>query len=264
MVKLRRMTKTIVLALFALSTGLPAARAQTSEDVKGLRRDIDAVRDSLKVIQNELETIKKLLQERPAAAPPQAPAFRETTLKLDGAPTLGSKTAKVALVEFSDYQCPFCQRHVQQTHPQLFKEYIETGKVRYIFRDFPLESIHPAAFKAAEAARCGGDQGKYFEMHHQLFTNQRALTPPDLEAHAKTVGLDEAKFKTCLDSGKHAANVKADLAEGRRVGVSGTPGFLVGLTESNGSAVKAVKFINGAQPYANFKETLDVLLQTAK
>ncbi|MBK5290127.1 MAG: DsbA family protein [Acidobacteriia bacterium] len=260
MVKLRRITRSFLFALFALSIGVPVARPQANDDVRGLRRDIDAVRDSLKLIQNDLETIKKLIQERPAAAPSQPAAFKETTMTIDGAPSVGQKTAKVTLVEFSDYQCVFCQRHVQQTHPQLFKEYIETGKVRYIFRDFPLESIHPLAFKAAEAARCGGEQGKYFEMHDQIFANQKALAPADLAGYAKTVGLDAAKFKACLDSGKYAVKVRADMAEGRRVGVSGTPGFLLGPTESNGSAVKAVKFINGAQPYANFKEAIDALL----
>jgi protein-disulfide isomerase len=263
MVKLGGMRETFSLALLALSIGVPAARPQSSEEIKGIRRDIDSVRDSLKVIQNELETIKKLIQALPAGAPSQPPAFKETTMNLDGAPSMGQKTAKIILVEFSDYQCPFCQRHVQQTHPQLFTEYIATGKVKYVFRDFPLESIHPQAFKAAEAARCGGDQGKYFEMHDQLFTNQKALAPADLESHARAVGLDGAKFKACLDSGRHAEKIRADIAEGRRVGVSGTPGFLVGFSESNGSAMKAVRFISGAQPYASFKEAIDALLMVA-
>lgn len=241
---------------------IPGAFAQSDEEMKGLRRDIDAVRDSLKVIQNELETIKKLLQQQPAAAP-QAQPFREATLSVDGAPSLGDKNAKVTLVEFSDYQCPFCKRNFQQTFPQIDRDYIKTGKVKYIFRAFPLESIHPAAFKAAEAALCAGEQGKYWEMHDKLFTNQTALGATDLAKYAEAVGLDGGQFKQCLDSGRNAAKVRNDQAEGRKAGVSGTPGFFLGLTQPNAPTVRATKFINGAQPYANFKEAIDTLLLVA-
>ena len=238
----------------------PAAFSQSEEDIKGIRRDIDAVRDSLKVIQNELETIKKLLQQRPAAAPQ---AFQEATVSIDGAPFLGQKNAKVTLVEFSDYQCPFCKRNFQQTFPQIDSEYIKSGKVKYVFRAFPLENIHPLAFKASEAAFCGGEQGKYWEMHDKLFTNQNALATDNLITYARSVGLDEGKFKECLDGGRYASKIRADQAEGRKVGVSGTPGFFLGLTQPNQSTIKAVKFINGAQPYANFKDAIDTLLTVA-
>ncbi len=252
-----RITKIFPLLLFLLGLCAPASFSQSADEIKGIRRDLDAVRDSLKVIQNELETIKKLLQQ-PAAAAPQA--FREATINIDGAPFLGQKNARVTLVEFSDYQCPFCARNFQQTFPQIQSEYVKTGKVKYVFRDFPLESIHPLAFKASEAARCGGEQAKFWEMHDKLFTNQTALTPTDLVTHAKAAGLDEGKFKECLDSGRQAAKIRNDQAEGRKIGVSGTPGFFVGLTQPNLPTVKAVKFINGAQPYANFKDAIEELL----
>ena len=251
-----RISKIFPLVLFLLGVCTPAAFSQSSDEVKGLRRDIDAVRDSLKVIQNDIETIKKLLQQQPAAAP----AFREATINIDGAPFLGQKNAKVTLVEFSDYQCPFCGRNFQQTFPQIVSEYVKTGKVKYVFREFPLEQIHPFAFKASEAAGCGGEQGKYWEMHDKLFANQTALAADDLAAHAKAVGLDAAKFKECMGSGRQAAKIRNDQSEGQKIGVSGTPGFFVGLTQPKESTVKAVKFINGAQRYANFKDAIEELL----
>ena len=166
-IKLMKTTKTLPLVLFLVGACTPAAFSQSADEVKSIRRDLDSVRDSLKLIQNDLETIKKLLQQPQQAAQP--PAFKEAVLSVEGAQFLGQKNATVTVVEFSDYQCPFCARHVQQTLPLLRKEYVDTGKVKYVFRDHPLESIHPAAFKAAEAARCGGEQGKFWEMHDKLF-----------------------------------------------------------------------------------------------
>lgn len=252
-------TKIFPLVVFLLGVCAPSAFPQSADEITGIRRDLDAVRDSLKVIQNELETIKKLLQQQPAAAP-QPQAFREATINIDGAPFRGEKNAKVTLVEFSDYQCAFCKRNFQQTFPQIDNDYIKTGKVKYVFHQFPLENIHPLAFKASEAALCGGEQGKYWEMHDKLFTNQTALAATDLVTYAKSVGLDESKFKQCLESGRNAAKVRNDLAEGRKAGVSGTPGSFLGLTQPNASTVKAVRFISGAQPYANFKDAIDQLL----
>jgi protein-disulfide isomerase len=169
----------------------------------------------------------------------------------------------VALVEFSDYQCPFCARNFKQTIPQVMSEYVETGKVKYIFRDYPLIQIHPHAFKAAEAAHCGGDQGKYWEMHDKLFTNQTSLSPENLATYAKDIGLDVAQYEQCMDSSKHGEKIRNDMAEAQKAGVSGTPGFLFGLTEPDGKTVKVTKLISGAQPYANFKAAIDSLLTEA-
>jgi len=259
------MPKIFLVAVFVLGVSAPAAFPQSDEDIKSLRRDIDAVRDSQKLILSEIENVKRLLQQGvPAAAGAAPTAFREAVLSIEGAPILGDKNAKVTLVEFTDYQCPFCGRHFSQVYPQINEEYIKTGKVKYVLRDFPLESIHPLAFKAAEAARCGGEQGKYWEMHDKLFENQTALTATDLAAHAKAAGLDAAKFKECLESGKHAAKVRSDIAEGRTAGVTGTPGFFVGLTQPNGTKITATKNIIGAQPFTSIKDAIEAVLATAK
>jgi len=128
--------------------------------------------------------------------------------------------------------------------------------------DFPLP-MHGQAMKASEAALCAGDQGKFWEMSGQLFANQKALAPDALLMHAEVLRLDSTQFKVCLDSGKHAAQIKAAMAEGQKAGITGTPGFLLGFIEADGK-VKATKKISGAVPYANFKTTIDELLSSKK
>ena len=148
--------------------------------------------------------------------------------------------------------------------PQIEKEYIQTGKVKYVVRDLPLESIHKNAFKAAEAAHCAGDQGKFWEMHVGLFANQRALGLSDLANHAQALGLDMPKFQQCLESGKYAAKIRQDVADGQKAGVTGTPGFFLGVTDPNDQKVKVSRVLKGAQPYTSFKAAIDDLLSSQK
>jgi len=140
---------------------------------------------------------------------------------------------------------------------------VKAGKLRYIVRDFPLEAIHPQAFKASEGARCAGDQGKYWEMHILLFSNQQALGAADLPKHAGTLGLDLGKFQDCLDKGTHAVEVRRDLADGQKAGVRGTPTFFLGVIEDD-SKIRVVQVITGAQPLAAFKAAIDAALAQVK
>jgi protein-disulfide isomerase len=149
---------------------------------------------------------------------------------------------------------------VRETLPQIEREYIVTGKVKYVFRNFPIESIHPHALKAHEAANCAGEQGKYWAMHHRLFANQHALGLNDLPGHARSVDLDLPKFQQCLDGGKYASRIRSDVADGHRAGVQGTPTFFLAVSEPDDSTVTAVRVIRGAQPYPAFKEAIDSLL----
>ncbi|RME81522.1 MAG: hypothetical protein D6775_13360 [Caldilineae bacterium] len=179
----------------------------------------------------------------------------DTNFSPETVSVLGSPDAPVTMIEFSDYQCPFCLRHFQQTMPQIKAQYIDTGKVRYIFKDFPIASIHPQAPKAAEAAECAGEQGMYWPMHDRLFQGQQAEwnQNPDavniFKGYATELGLDREAFDACLDGGKYEAEVAADLNEGIRAGVTGTPSFFI-----NG------RFISGAQPFQVFQQTIDSLL----
>jgi hypothetical protein len=128
-----------------------------------------------------------------------------------------------------------------------------------VFVDMPLESIHKLAFKAAQAARCAGEQGKYWEMHDRLFENQKALAP--WTPHAEAVGLDVAAFEQCLESGEFDKEIRRQMGEARRVGVTGTPAFMIGQTEPNSSKVKVLAVLKGAKPFADFKTEIDRLLE---
>ena len=128
--------------------------------------------------------------------------------------------------------------------------------------DFPLEFLHKYAFKTHEAANCAGDQGKYWEMNHQIFTKKGKTAPKynELLSYGGAIGLDSAAFKQCLDSGKHEAEIRKDIAAGEEAEVKGTPTFFLGLTEPNDSRLKVLTSIKGAQPYSVFKEAFDKLL----
>lgn len=147
------------------------------------------------------------------------------------------------------------------------QEYIKTGKVRYVFRDLPLVQIHPHAFKAAEAANCAGEQGKFWEMHNRLFENTRALAPANLTQYAQALGLDGAKFAQCLESGKHAAEVRKDMSDAAAAQVGGTPGFIIGIVNPKNPRdpnVRIFRSFTGAQSYAAFKAMLDDALAEAE
>ena len=160
-----------------------------------------------------------------------------------GSPSKGGPVGSpVTIIEFSDFQCPFCSR----VNPSIDQAKATFGdKVRFVFRQFPL-NIHPQAPKAAEASLCANEQGKFWEMHDALFANQQKLSVPDLKATALTIGVDAAKFDACLDSGKMAEIVARDMADGQTAGVSGTPALFV-----NG------RFINGAVPYEELAKVIN-------
>ena len=158
------------------------------------------------------------------------------------------------LLEFTDYQCPYCNRHRLQTHPSIEREYIDTGKIRYVSLDMPIASLHPLAFKASEASHCAEDQGKFWQMRERLFANQKTFLP--WNAHADALGLDVALFDECLNSGKHGDAVRRDMAEAKKAGVTGTPSFVVAIIDDSG-VVRGFKFIRGAQPFSAFKRALD-------
>lgn len=170
---------------------------------------------------------------------------RVAEVEVGDSPVKGDANAKVTIVEFSDYQCPFCGRFFQDTLPSIKKEYIETGKAKLVYKDFPL-SFHENAQKAAEAARCAGEQSKYWEMHDKLFGNQESLGESNYKKWAREIGLNGEKFDDCLSTGKHAQEVKDDASYGAQLGVSGTPAFYINGRE-----------LVGAQPFSAFKKIID-------
>ena len=243
-----------VLLVWFAATGLSFAQ-QT--DPK-LWEEIQALKKGQEEIRKQLLEIKQLIQSRPAAAP-AAPDVRNVPVDLGNRPARGSTSAKLTLIEFSDYQCPFCARHTKDTNPQLQKEYVDSGKVRYVYFDMPLESIHKSAFKAAEATRCAGDLGKYWEMHERLFASQQKLEP--WSEHAKALDLNATMFDNCMSSGKYAQAVRADIAVAQKLGITGTPSFLLALSDpKDPQKVTGLSLLRGAQPFNNFKTELDKAL----
>jgi protein-disulfide isomerase len=257
---LRVVIRVALLVALVLMLLIPApAAAQSADDLKALRQELDALKAGLGAIQRDLQDIKALLQSRGAQGPPPPVAPDSVELSVANAFAKGGEGAKLVVVEFSDFQCPFCGRHVKQTLPQIEKEYVATGKVRYVVRNLPLEQLHPDAMRAAEAAECAGDQGKYWPMHDKLFGNQQALSAPDLVRYAQEAGAEPAEFQKCLEAAPHAAKIRQDLADAEAAGVTGTPTFFLGFAEPGGK-IKAVRRIQGAQPYPVFKGALDGLL----
>ena len=231
-----------------------AGSAQEPSSGDQLRKDIEALKEGQKAIQKELEEIKRLLQSRPVAD-----ALPKEPISIASDPFKGSGGARVAVIEFSDYQCPFCARYVANTLARIEDDYVDTGKVKYVFRDLPLP-FHNQAFKAAEAAHCAGEQGKFWEMHDLLFRNQSALAPERLPGYAKTLGLSEDGFARCLETGAFAAAIKQDIADAGTAGISGTPTFLIGMVQPGDGRVKVVKKLVGAKPYEEFKAAIDGML----
>jgi protein-disulfide isomerase len=243
-----------VLSCCLLLAAAGPACAQKPDDVAALKAEVAALKAAQDAMRKDLDEIKALL--KPAAPKTIMEAPPGMTLPIAGAPSKGAAGAPVVLVEFSDYECPFCARFVRDSYPSIDKEFIQTGKVRHVFRAFPLESIHKNALKAHEAAACAGEQGKYWALHDRLFANPKALGPADLVQHAQAAGLDMTAFKGCLDGGRMTAKVRADIDAGMQIGVQGTPLFLIGTVGADGQlAVK--KGISGAQPFAVFKQAFE-------
>lgn len=184
-------------------------------------------------------------------------------ISMDDDPIRGDPNAPITIIEFSDFQCPFCARFHVQTLPSLLEEYIDTGKVNLVYRDFPIQSIHPNALPASVAAECANEQGKYWEYHDTLFEKQSDWSRLDSNAvivkfsqYATEIGLEQEQFDSCLDTGKYLEEVQGDLSDGRAYDVTGTPGFFIGNDQ-----IGFVK-LNGAQPFDAFQRVIDAQLET--
>lgn len=224
--------------------------AGAGKDVELLKNEVDALRE-------EVKALRALLEARRGSPPAEA---RNIGVTVEGSPFLGRKDAALTLIEFYDYDCAFCARHVRQTLPQIERDYIQTGKIKYVVRDYPIESIHPDSFKKHEAARCAGEQGKFWDMRARLLGSREIGRSNDLADDAKALGLNVSDFQQCLATGKYATAIRTDVADGSLAGVSGSPTFFVGTTEPNKPGVQVLRVIRGAQPYQSFKETIEAAL----
>jgi protein-disulfide isomerase len=255
----RALTLAVALALVGAA---PHAGQQTAPDYQALKKEIESLKAQQQAQQKQIDELKARISTPapPAAAGPVQPVA--ITLDLDTVAIRGSESARVMLVETGDFECPFCGRHFRQTAPQIEKEYVETGKIRHAVLNYPLVK-HVNAFKASEAAACAGDQGKYWQMYDRLFSNQTLLALRQLPAHAAALGLQADVFRTCLDSGKHATEIRNQMSVAQRAGVTGTPTFFLGVIEPKSRTLKATSRIVGAKPLSVFEGAIDSLIALA-
>lgn len=221
--------------------------------------------DQAQQILDELKAIHKSLDARPVAAPqPAAPAPIDDKVSMAFPPggfSVGKENAPLVLVEYTDYQCPFCQRYHNDSFAQIKANFIDTGKIRYISRDFPLP-MHENARRSATAARCAAEQGKFWELRHAMIVHADQLQADKLGGYAQSASMDVPKFQACVDSDKFRAAIDKDIAEGTAAGVNGTPSFVLGRIE-NGK-LQGVRMV-GAMPYGQFEAKIqDMLNQTGK
>ena len=240
--------------------------ADTSEEIKALKVDIQNLQKAMVQVAKDIYEIKKLLKDPPgAAAKSSKTGFAPTDTKLGDVHYKGEYDAPVTLIEFSDYQCPYCRRHATTVMPTLIKKYVDTGKLRFVMREYPMEMLHRRAWPASEAALCAGDQGQYWEMHDSLFADQNANSDEDFEQQAASLGLDVSAFSECMSSDKFKGQIQTDFSEGQKLGVNDTPSFVVGLTDTrNPSTVHLTRFIHGAQSIQSFSAAIDELIKTAE
>lgn len=192
---------------------------------------------------------------------PQQGSGMIQNVSIDDDPVKGNDNAKITIIEFSDFQCPFCERFATQTFSQLMTEYVDSGKAKFVYRDFPLDDLHPNARAAALAAECAHSQGKFWEYHEKLFSQQgewerlnSTAVSTAFVGMASGLNLDKSSFNTCLESKKYSDEVKNDYSQGTRYGVTGTPTFFIG--NSNDGFVKVV----GSKPIQSFRDVIDPLL----
>jgi protein-disulfide isomerase len=231
--------------------------ADDSSQLTALKNELEQIKQSQQEMAKTLQAIKEILKGKESL-------LDNTVVRLGDSPTLGDRTARVTIVEFSDFQCQYCGAYARDTFEKIVDQYVKTGKVRYVARNFPIEQIHPLAMKAAEAAMCAKEQGKFWEAHRLFFDNQPVLDEVIRlqQGDAVTVGINTSVFEQCIASKKYAEFITRDLTEGIELGVKGTPTFFLGYSDLKDlSHIRAVKSLVGAPPLREFEMALDDLLK---
>jgi len=246
-------------ALFAFAMA-PGLFAQTAPRPVPVEEQIQALREGQAQMIRELAEIKAMLKSGAAGGPavkaqPQAHVVANVT----GEPFRGDAKARVAIMEYSDFDCPYCGSYARELYPKLDSAYVRTGKIKYFFRDLPLEEHPQAAFKA-NLARMAGEQGKFWEAHDWLFAHQAPMDAKGEDVFAKELGLDRAKLGTAAEDGKYNPVIQASMNAARHMQITGTPAFLIGTLSPDGRVFTAEKVFMGAQSFEAFREVLDALL----
>jgi len=244
-------TNLLLVTVLGYSPLSSAAEPPAGGDAPISQNTADAILKELKEIRRVLEKIEK---QGGRAGKPSRPTSAKVSAR--GKQSMGAEDAPVTVVEFTDYQCPFCLRFTKTTFPLLKKKYIDTGKVRWVALNLPL-AFHKDATKAAQAAHCAGEQDKFWEMREVLFKNPQKLNVTFLPAHAATLNLDIEAFNACLQSTRHLDVIAKEAKDAQSVRLTGTPSFIIGKTTSD---VISGPVVIGAQPMNQFDAAINKVL----
>lgn len=236
------------------------SRAQQEVDANDVKRIGQQLRDlghSQQLILRDLNAIKLSLENKPGKN--SAPSVPPPVIRIDGMKSHGSSDAPVTLLAFTGYECSHCAKFAIETEPIVKREYVIPGKVRYVFGDFVFDS-QKNGFVAARAAHCAGDQDRFWEMHDLIFSSQGNAPQANLMSHAQSLNLDTDGFKQCLDDGLHADSIERSMATGKKLGVTGTPTFCIGVSTGTSNEIQVVQTLRGNVAYDVIKRALDAAL----
>lgn len=258
MLRYKQLPLVLLLSPLLLTGCQPQDNAELQREMASLKQEIIQLKKEMSTVGSQVKDIHKI------AMGSQKPQYKtlptQANFNEDGKlPLLGDNEAKLAIIEFSDYQCPYCKRFIDQTFTKLKSNYIDTGKVQYLTRDFPL-GFHPKAKGAAIAANCSLQQDAYWPMRDSLFKNMQQLDDVLYQQTASNLSLDMTKFADCLVDETVSNKVEQDVAYGSSLGIRGTPSFVIGRVE-NGELISP-RLVVGAQSYQTFALLLDELLAT--
>jgi protein-disulfide isomerase len=240
------------LAILA-AVGAYAAQPRAEDFIK-LKDEMARLNAQQQQILGSLDELKRIIKG------PGQPALKAPeTMSVAGEPFKGQPSATLAIIEYADFQCPFCRRFEQDVYPQIRDNYINSGKVQYFHRDMPLP-FHEGSMPAARAAHCASEQGKFWEMHDSLLGDAASLGAADIDERAGRLGLNVSELDKCISSDRFADIIRRSVTEATEMQISGTPTFIIGTLDAQGNLMSVKKTVVGAYPFGAFKAALDPLL----
>lgn len=243
-----------ILALAVLGTVSAAASQPNKDELATLKDQVAQLNAQQQQILASLDELKKMVKGpgQPELKPPP-------TMSVAGELYKGEPAARVAIIEYADFQCPFCRRFESQVYPNIRDRYIQTGKLKYFHRDMPLV-FHQGAMPAARAVHCASEQGKFWEMHDSLLGDAASLTPADIDDRAGKLGMNVSELDKCISSDRFADIIQRGITEASTMQISGTPTFIIGTLDAQGNLMSVKKTVVGASPFEAFKAAIDPLL----
>lgn len=240
-----------------------APESASAQIPRALSERLDAIEKSQRQIQQDLAEIKALLRGESGkiVVQPKPSAPVSIPVNVHGEPFHGDAKARVGLMEYSDFECSHCAQSARDILPRIKKDFIQTRRVKYFFRDMPSPDHTNSLFKA-RMARCAGEQGKFWEMHDRLFAEFESIAPLDPSAMARGIGLDVQKFTDALQSGRHTEVIRRSAAGAPRLGVYGTPAYLMGTLDESGDFFTVTKVLVGSESYQSLQTALESILST--